>query len=184
MVPHRFSIYLILFCAATAGAQATTTPTTPPPVKMGLWETSMTSQMSGFSLPPDVVAKLKAMGRSVPGGPHTTVSQGCLTPEEWQKDMADMNKPAGNDCAITNRKVDSREISFDISCKSERGDTTGHWEMHLVDDEHGQGLAHMNSNTTGPNGRHITMDMNFSSRFLSSSCGDVKPGNAKIIRHD
>jgi len=28
------------------------------------------------------------------------------------------------------------------------------------------------------------MDMTINSHFVSANCGDVKPGNAKIIRHD
>ena len=175
---------MILLFAAVAGAQ-TAAPAAPPPVKMGLWETSSTSHIAGLQLPPDVAAQLKAMGRSLPGGTHTLITQGCLTPEEWQKQMADMNKPPDSDCKTTNRQVTPRSVSFDISCKSENGATTnGHWEMHVVDNEHGQGSAHMTSSTPGPNGQNLTMDMTFNSRYLSSNCGAVKPGDAKIIRHD
>jgi hypothetical protein len=185
MVLRRFPSYLILFCAAVTGAQTATVPVTLPPVKMGLWETSVTSQMSGFQIPPDVVAKLKAMGRSVPGGSHTMVTQGCLTPEEWQKQMAEMNQPGGNDCAVTNRHVEARKLSFDVSCKSEHGaSTNGHWEMQVTDDEHGRGSAHMKSDMTGPNGQALTVDMNFNSHYLSANCGEVKPGDAKVVRHD
>ncbi len=113
------------------------------------------------------------------------VSQGCLTPEEWQKQMADMNKPTGTDCKTTNRQVTPHSVSFNISCKSENGATTnGHWEMHVVDKEHGQGSAHMTSSTAGPNGQNLTMDMTFNSHYLSSNCGDVKPGDAKIIHRN
>ena len=175
---------MILLCAAVAGAQ-TAAPAAPPPVKMGLWETSSTSHIAGLQLPPDVAAQLKAMGRSLPGGTHTLVTQGCLTPEEWQKQMADMNKPPDSDCKTTNRQVTPRSVSFDISCKSENGATTnGHWEMHVVDNEHGQGSAHMTSSTPGPHGQNLTMDMTFNSHYLSSNCGEVKPGDAKVIRHN
>lgn len=182
MILNRISAILVAVCAAaTAFAQSSA----PPPVKMGLWETTITSQMSGFQLPPDVVAKLKAMGRSVPGGAHTTVSQGCLTPEEWQKSMEGMNQPPNSDCTITHRQIESRKFSFDISCKSEHGGTTtGHWEMQATDDEHSHGSGHMASDAAGPNGQHFTMDMTLNSHFVSTNCGDVKPGNAKIIRHE
>lgn len=182
---NHFSTCILLLCASLAGAQTASTPATPPPVKMGLWETTATSHIAGLQIPPDVAAQLKAMGRSLPGGTHTLVTQGCLTPEEWQKQMADMNKPAESDCKITNRHATPRNVSFDISCKSENGDTTkGHWEMQVVDDEHGRGSAHMTSSTAGPNGQNLTMDMTFNSHFLNASCGSVKPGDAKVIRRD
>lgn len=181
MVLQRFPILLVAMFAALAAAQSTT----PPPVKMGLWETTVTSSMSGFQLPPDIVAKLKAMGRSVPGGPHTTVSQGCLTPEEWQKSMQSMNQPPNSDCTITHREMQARKFAFDISCKSEHGGTmTGHWEMQATDEEHSHGSGHLTNDATGPNGQHFTMDMTIDSHYLSANCGDVKPGDAKIIRHD
>lgn len=182
MVLQRFPVLLLAMCATfAAGAQSTT----PPPVKMGLWETTVTSQMSGFQLPPDVVARLKAMGRSAPGGPHTAVSQGCLTPEEWQKSMEKMSQPASGDCTITHRQMETRKFSVDVSCKSEHGGTTtGHWEIQATDDEHSHGSGHMASDAAGPNGQHFTMDMTINSHFVSASCGDVKPGSAKIIRHD
>lgn len=182
MVVHRLPILLVAISAALAAVAQSTTP---PPVKMGLWETTVTSKMSGFQLPPDVAAKLKAMGRSVPGSPHTTVSQGCLTPDEWQKSMENMSKPSSSDCTITHRQLEARKFSVDVSCKSQNGGTTtGHWEMQATDDEHSHGSGHMTSDAAGPNGQHFSMDMTIDSHFLSANCGDVKPGNAKIIRHD
>jgi hypothetical protein len=149
---------------------------------MGLWENTFTSHLSGFQLPPDVVARLQAAGRPVPNlGAHTTVTQGCLTPEEWQKEMEHMNDPKGN-CEISNRTIDGGKWSFDVSCTSGRGMTmTGHFDFVVADDEHATGTAHMKSDTVGPNGQTITSDMTFASHRLGADCGDVKPGSAKVI---
>lgn len=179
MVLHRIEACFIIFCAAVAASAQTPSA---PPVKMGLWETTVTSQMSGFQLPPDVVARLKAMGRSAPGAPHTVVTQGCLTREEWQKSMEDMNRAGNKDCTTTNKDIQPRKFSVDISCKSQQGTVTGHWEMQMIDDEHGHGSGHMKSDSTGPNGQAFSMDMTMDSHFLRSDCGDVKPGDAKIIK--
>lgn len=150
---------------------------------MGLWETSITSQMGGIQLPPDVVAKLQAMGRPVPGAPRTTVTQGCLTPAEWQKDMDQMNKPDKSNCEFANRQASAGKYSFDISCKSERGTTmTGHLEMQIADENHAHGSYHMTSEQAGPNGQKISMEATIDSHFLSSDCGDVQPGSAKIVK--
>lgn len=173
---------LILFAAATASAQTDALPATPPPIKMGLWETSVTSQMSGFQLPPDVIAKLQAMGRPIPGAPHTSVAQTCLTSEQWQKDFEQLHKPQNSDCTITKREADTHNFSFDISCKSQRGmEMNGHWEIHFVDEEHSHGSGHMTSDSPGPNGQPFAMDMTIDSHYLSADCGDVKPGTPKVI---
>ena len=63
---------------------------TPPAVKMGLWQNTATNTMTGMQIPPEVAAKLQAMGRPVPGAaPTTTVTQSCLTPEKWQKSFGE-----------------------------------------------------------------------------------------------
>jgi len=184
MFLNRLQGCVLLFCAAgLASAQSALSPTAPPPVKMGLWETSVTSQMSGFQLPPDVVEKLKQMGREVPGAPHTTVTHGCLTPAEWQKDIEEMNKPHNSDCSVEKHEPGPKKFSFDISCKTQQGMTmNGHWEMEVVDDEHGHGSGEMKSDQAGPNGQPFAMSMTMDTRYLGADCGDVKPGDAKIIK--
>lgn len=178
---HRFQTILIVICAAAAASAQSSTP----PIKMGLWETTVSSQMSGFTLPPDVVAKLKAMGRPVPGGPHTVVTQGCLTSEEWQQQMGKMNQPANGDCQTTRHLSEAGKFSFDMSCKTPQGAvTTGHWEMQVIDAEHGHGSGHMQSSAAGSNGHAFAMSMTMDSHFLSADCGGVKPGGGKIIRQE
>lgn len=179
MILNRIGACIVLSCAAVAAcAQSSSNP----PVKTGLWETTVTSQMSGFQLPPDVVAKLKAMGRSVPGGAHTVVTQSCLTRDQWQKEMENLNHPANKDCVLTHRQVEPRKFSFDISCKSQQGaTTTGHWEMQVIDDQHSHGSGHMKSDNAGQNGQNFAMDMTMDSHYLNSDCGEVQPGSAKVI---
>jgi hypothetical protein len=183
MFLHRFSTTLIfLSAAAVAGAQTAKTPVPPPPVKMGLWETTVTTQMSGLQLSPEMIQRLKQMGRDAPGAPHTTVTRGCLTLEEWQKDMEEMNKPRNSDCTIVKHGDDLRALSFDVSCKTERSMVSGHWEMHVISDEHGQGSGHMKSDQTGPNGQSFVMDSTMDTRYVAADCGDVKPGDAKVMK--
>ncbi|MFZ0662569.1 MAG: DUF3617 domain-containing protein [Acidobacteriaceae bacterium] len=184
MFLNRFQpcVFLLALCAVAVAAAQAVPPTTPPPVKMGLWETTLTTHMSGFQLPPEVVERLKQMGRPVPGGAHTMVTQGCLTPDEWRKDMEDMNKPRNSDCTITKHGDDVRSLSFDISCKQGNSTISGDWEMHVIDNEHGHGSGHMTSDQAGPNGQSIVVDSTMDSRYLGADCGDVKPGATKIIK--
>ncbi len=175
---------LVLICAVgVAGAQATVNPNMPPPVKMGLWETHVTSEIAGLTLPPDVIARLKQMGRPIPGGSHTTVTQSCLTPEEWRKSLERMNKPQNSDCTLDKHEVNEKKFSFDMSCKTEQGMTmTGHWEMNVVDDEHAHGSGHMESDQPGPNGQNFSVTTTIDSHYLSADCGDIKPGEPKTMQ--
>lgn len=184
MTLYRFSISLILLCAAPlGGAQTAAATATPPPIKMGLWETSVTSQMAGLQLPPDVIARLKAMGKPMPGEPHTGVTHGCMTPDEWQKSIEQMNEPKNADCTYANRQSGSGKYAFDLSCKSENGMTmNGHFEMLIDDTEHAHGSFQMKSDQAGPNGQAFSMHGTLKSKFLGADCGDVQPGTPKVIQ--
>lgn len=172
-----------LCCLAGAVAEAQDLPAIPP-VKMGLWESSITSTIGGLTIPPDVAARLQAMGRPVPGAtPHTTVTQSCMTKEEWAKSIEKWNNNEAK-CTYTNRNFTSQKFSFDMSCASEHGGVfTGHFEMLVDDDEHTHGTANMKSETTGPNGQSMTINTTLSSHYLAADCGDVKPGDAKVVKN-
>jgi len=177
----RNSLLLAFCCLAGAAVRAQDLPATPP-VKMGLWESSITSNIGGITIPPEVAAKLQAMGRQVPGGPHTTVTQSCMTKEEWAKSIEKMNNSKETQCTYTNKSFTSSKFSFDMSCTSERGSVfTGHFEMLVDDPEHTHGSAHMKGEG-GPNGQPMTIDTTLSSHYVSGDCGDVKPGDAKIVK--
>lgn len=113
------------------------------------------------------------------------MTQSCLTRDQWQKEMENMNHPASKDCELTHREIEPRKFSFDISCKSQQGAaTTGHWEMQVTDDEHSHGSGHMKSDAAGANGQSFAMDMTMDSHYLSGDCDDVKPESPKIIKQD
>ncbi|HTD55561.1 MAG TPA: DUF3617 domain-containing protein [Silvibacterium sp.] len=175
------TMLVALCCIAAPAAHAQDMPSTPP-IKMGLWESTVNSNISGITLPPDVVARLQAMGRPVPGGAHTLVSQGCMTPDEWTKTFEKMNN-SQSECTLSNKSITAQKISFDMSCASQRGGVfTGHFEMTIDDDQHSHGSAHMKGEG-GPNGQPMTIDTTLSSHFISADCGDIKPGSPKIIKN-
>ena len=170
---------LALCCLAGASAKGQDLPATPP-VKMGLWQSNVTSTIGGLTIPPDVAARLQAMGRPVPGGPHTVVTQSCMTQEEWAKSIEKMNNNESK-CTYTNRSITSQKFSFDMSCASEHGGVfTGHFEMLVDDPEHTHGSAHMKGEM-GPGGQPMTIDTTLSAHYLAADCGTVKPGEAKVI---
>jgi len=177
----RCGLFVLAMCCLAYVSAFAQTPA-PPPVKMGLWESSVTMTMGGFQIPPDVAAKMQAMGRPVPGAAHTTVTQSCLTADQWTKTWANLNKRGDMECKVSNLTQGSQKLSFDTSCTSQQGGVfTGHFEMFFDDDEHSHGTMHMKGES-GSGGQPIVMDMKMTSHFVSADCGEVKPGDAKVIK--
>jgi hypothetical protein len=178
----RLASALALTAGCLAGAQLRAQT---PPIRMGLWESTNTVTMTGIQLPPDVVEKLKQMGRPVPGSsPQTMMSQSCYTPEEWEKSMSGARRQRDEQCSQHNLEVNSSRMVFDESCTSSRGDTTtGHFEILFDDAEHAHGSGHFTTTRAQGSqaGHPINVDMNLKGHFLSADCGDVKPGSPKIL---
>ena len=155
--------------------------TSTPPVKMGLWQTTNVSTMTGFQIPPEVAARLQAMGRQVPTGqPHTTITQSCLTPEKWQKMFSDMQQ--SKECQFSNQHQTSTGFSSDMACKSSDGrhNSTGHMEVNFVSAEKMQGKVHAEV-VSESQPKPIVMDMTFDSAYQGEDCKGISPDSGKIV---
>ncbi|MES2221895.1 MAG: DUF3617 domain-containing protein [Acidobacteriota bacterium] len=174
----------IFFLAAILGFMGVAVAQTvePPPIKMGLWQTTLTSTMTGFQVPPEVAARMKAMGRSMPmGQPHTTVTQSCATPENWKDMFRNMRRQ--DKCDLSNEHLTSSSLTADISCKSEdeRMTSKGHVDIHFVSDEAIEGKVHVET-IMASQPQPIVSDMNFNSAYQGADCHGVSPHSAKVIR--
>jgi hypothetical protein len=150
-----------------------------PPVKMGLWQNTVVSTMSGIQLPPEVVERMKAAGRSIPGAaPRTTVTQGCLTPDKWKESIQDAQ--SGQDCHVKNLKTDASGMSADIDCKTQGGNATGHTQITFVSSEKVHGVTHMEV-VTERSPQPIVMDITMDSVYQGSDCKGISPDGAKVI---
>lgn len=164
----RLALPTLLVCfAALASAQST--PLTPPPIKMGLWQSSVTVNMSGMS--------------SGAGGTMTHVNQSCMTPDSWRDAFHSMQqqKAASANCSTANVSQDAHQVTFDVSCSGQQGFTSNvHVQMFLDNDEamHGNATVKM-SGPNFPQGMSVTS--NITSKFISSDCGAVKPGESKPV---
>jgi hypothetical protein len=143
----------------------------PPPVKMGLWQTEVNTTMVGMPNMPAGHAS----------GDHKTVTQGCMTPETWKDNFQKFNQRQNDaDCKTTNLHQDAHGISLDQSCNSNGFQTDMHFEGIFDGDNQMHGNAKMKM--TGPAfPQGMTMNMTMTSKYLSSDCGDVQPGHAKVI---
>jgi hypothetical protein len=124
-----------------------------PPVKMGLWEKTVVSSTGA-------------------GSPTTVTAKSCITTEVWQQMMANAQKP--HDGCKTNITKTASGFTFSGTCNLGHGSP-----LVLSGSETIQDSEHINSEShsaTTIDGKPRKIDVRSASRFLSSSCGSVKPG--------
>ncbi|MCL2660420.1 MAG: DUF3617 domain-containing protein [Acidobacteriaceae bacterium] len=87
---------------------------TAPPLKMGLWET--TSSTESAMLTYAKYQRLKAGTLKFPsiGNPEIAVFQSCVTAETWQKFYGAPKEI--KECTVSNYKLDSSGMSLDTEC--------------------------------------------------------------------
>jgi hypothetical protein len=155
--------------SAVDAAQAQTL--VPPPIKMGLWQTESSATMTGMEDSP--------MGKAMSGS-HSNVTQGCLTPDTWKDSFQKMQNQLQNDCKVSNMHQDAHSITFEETCTSERYTSNVHFEGFFDDAEHMHGNVKVAMTAPSlPQG--MTMNMAMKSHYVSASCGDVKPGEGKVM---
>jgi hypothetical protein len=164
-------IALALAASALAAVSLAQLPDTPP-MKMGLWQTEVSTTMSGMENSPMAHA----------GANRTNVTQACMTPETWKKDLEDFhNHQKESDCTVSNQHMDPHGITFDETCASNAYSTKIHFEAQFDADDHMHGTGKIElSGSSFP--QTMIMNMTMTSKYLGSSCGDVQPGHAKTIR--
>jgi Protein of unknown function (DUF3617) len=173
---HSFPSWISLAVLAFPFAAAAQTPAPPaglsetPPVTMGLWQTETTSTVTGVEGTP-MAAMATAMGRG-----H--VVQSCLTSDRWKSDIQGFNAKQQHGCTLSNLHQDSQQVSFDQTC----GPTTSSHVDILIDSaEHTHGTVIVKvSNPSLP--QPMTITVNMISQYLGSACGDVKPGEGRIVK--
>ena len=138
----------IMFCGS-ALAQA-------PPVKMGLWEKTMTS----------------SDGK---GAPSTVKSRSCITPDEWKAMEANVTRKREGCTAAAVRNA--KGYTFDSTCTIGtttlviKGSTTIQDAEHIVTESH---------STSTRNGQKSQTDTRSTSHFLSADCGKIEPGDSEV----
>jgi hypothetical protein len=164
--------FLLSFAALAAAATVALAQITgPPPIKMGLWQSKTSSKLTGVENTP--------MARMATSQQH--INQGCMTPETWKKDFADMQNKSRQDCTPANVHRDGNKFSVDEVCADQKMKSSVHIEILVDDDEHTHGSGVVKASGAGLP-QEMTANLTFSSHFLSSSCGEVKPGRGKVIK--
>jgi Protein of unknown function (DUF3617) len=172
------NILLALILAAGVSKAADTL--TPLDVKTGLWEMTLVSVRSGtLPIPADALAKmtpaqraqLEASMKSVPAS-QTSTRQSCITKQDLTKAF-DTGEDAKS-CKQTIMTSTSTRQEVKLECDTQGNKIVRTVKVEAVDSSHLKGLV---LSTVGNNGRNMEMKGNLSAKFLSSSCGDVKPSS-------
>lgn len=125
----------------------------PPPIKMGLWETTFSGDNGG------------------PGYKART----CITAESYQNAFTHM--PQG--CTLSNESRTPSHFSADIACTFNGAQSSGHFEIDFPDSE----TVHSKTAfTLTMQGKTIPITSEASGRFISSDCGSVVPGKPQRVR--
>jgi hypothetical protein len=122
-----------------------------PPVKMGLWESTVGN------------------GR---GGSYKTRS--CFTNDSYQKDMAKM--PPG--CTISNQAWTSHSFTADVACTMRETTSSGHVDVQFPDTETIHSTISVSMTMQG---QTMPMSFTTDSHFVSSDCGSIPGGETRPV---
>ena len=147
--------------------------------KPGLWETTVSTQMSGLPpIPPEALARLTPEQRKQMesvlnqrgGRGSTTSNKSCVTKEEMNKPFA-LNDTMKQSCKSTIVRSSSTEQEIRLDCNQGAMQGTATVHVEAVDSENVKGTMQMNAN--GGNNK-MSMQSSFTSKWLGSDCGDLK----------
>jgi len=150
-------------------------------VKLGLWESTLTSQTTGMPpLPEELLSKLTpdqrarmeaAMKARAAKGPQTRVTKSCLTKDQLDKALT-FGSEGNAACKRTliNSSSTKQDIRFD--CSDEKSGMKGSGTVHVeaINSENVKGAVQVSA-AGGAN--NMNTQMSFSAKWVSSDCGDV-----------
>ncbi len=148
-------------------------------VKLGLWEVTHTTALSGMPpIPPEALASMTpeqrarfeaTMKSSMSDKPKTTTEKSCETKEKLDKQMLfdDKNK----ECTRTVVKSSGSVMEMKIQCDHQGMKSEGTFRVEAINAENVKGSMHMTS-TGGGHAMNINSD--FTGHWLGPVCGDVK----------
>jgi hypothetical protein len=137
--------------------------------KAGLWNVSTTMSMANVQIPPEAMARMKAMGMQMPMG-RTITSQICMTQADVDTDAPPpMAKDSGCSTRITSRKASS--MAAQMVCNGEMKGT-GQMRISYSGAEHYAGSYSFKGSM---NGRPADMNSSFKGDWVKADCGAVKP---------
>lgn len=145
-------------------------------VKTGLWDNTVTIQISDVQLPqeqlarmtPEQRAQLQAMMQQMGvGAPSTQTSQSCITEKDLDGNaFRDSLEQAGQQCAYEQVTATSTRQEWTFRCDADGAATTGRMTLDVLDDSRIRGTMQANA----PQGK---VDIRFEGQWRAAACGNV-----------
>lgn len=141
-------------------------------IKTGLWENSVTTQLSGIELPAEIAqmpaaqrAQMEQMLRQMGIGEARTVTdKSCITEKDLEENtFRKQMEQASQDCDYQQVANTSKRQEWTFQCKIEGHTATGRMEVDVVNDSTVRGKMEMRS-------AQGNMDISFAGRWLATSC--------------
>jgi len=157
-------------------------------VKPGLWEQTMTIEMTGMpapqvtpeqlaQMPPALRARMEGM---IGGGPQTFTTKVCQTKESLADAQAYARQQ--NSCTSKLTSMSATKVEYHTDCTG-RFTGSGDFVVERVDPEHTKTTGVLKGvSSTGKkadSGQPINQKMTIIGKWLSADCGDVKPFSPK-----
>jgi hypothetical protein len=137
--------------------------------KAGLWDITVSMKMANApQIPPDQLAKMKAMGITIPNGNTMTV-QHCMTQAEVAADKPPQMQ-RNKDCAMQNIKSSGGAYSADMVCSGPDMTGNGHFQVSYDSDSHYAGQMTFSGTS---HGHPAAMTNSFNGKWVSADCGNV-----------
>ena len=177
----KMSLALILFAAATVWAA----DPVPMDVKLGQWESTMTSQITGMPqgrgmpqippeqlarLPPEQRAKIEAMmAQMASGAPRTATTKSCIKREDLTK------LPMNNDqsCKTTLTSSSSSKQVIQMDCDRNGNKQSGTMTIEALSSESIK-FTVVGGASDASKGMNMSMNISGTSKWLSPVCADAK----------
>ena len=168
-------LLVVAFLAPLAGWAADPVPMD---VKLGLWESTVTTQMGMPALPAELLAKLTpeqrakmeaAMQGRGGGGSRTDSTKHCMTKETLSEALS-LGENKSQNCKRTLVSSTGAKQVIHVECASATMTTSGDLQFEAVNRETIKGSMVMNA---GQGGRGMSTKMEFTSKWLGADCGDV-----------
>ena len=179
-----FALPLIVINASAAWAQTQKSAQSalklqPLNIKPGLWQSTRTIKRTGeMSVPTELLNRLTPEQRTrmeermkANSGGHTSTEteKHCVTREDLEKDRLKIAE--AKECTTTVVNSTSTNLKGKIACETAGMHVTGTLELVAVDPEHVNGSYH---STMDGNDHNMDVEGTWTSKWLGSSCGDVK----------
>lgn len=161
-------------------AAAVSTPALAAEPQPGLWNQTMTMDMSAMqmpqmpAMPPEALAQMQAAGIQMPNmdysQPRTTTNQYCITAEEIAN-RAPFGEGMDDDCQQQNFVSNDQGMSVDLVCT---GRMNGVGRIEYVFDSATHYTGSMTFEGT-MDGRQSNMTNTMEGSWVSADCGNVAP---------